>query len=83
MLMRSLLHWSAPQALCLAAAMPSDIVLTVFLQIRAECLQCGSSMAPLFLSKLLDKIKPWCHLINEILSNRIAKILHANVELAS
>ena len=40
-------------------------------------------MAPLFLSKLLDNIKPWCHLINEILSNRIAKILHANVELAS
>lgn len=83
MLMRSLLHWSATRALCLAAAMPSDIVLTIFLQIRAKCLQCGSSLAPLFLSKLLDNIKPWCHLINEIFSDHIAKILHANVELAS
>jgi hypothetical protein len=83
MLMRSLLHWSAPRALCRAAAMSSDIVPTIFLQVRAECLQCRSSMAPLFLSKLLDNIKPWCHLINEILSDRIAKILHANVKLAS
>lgn len=83
MLMRSLLHWSATRALCLAAAMPSDIVLTIFLQIRAECLRCGSSLAPLFLSKLLDNIKPWCHLINEIFSDPIAEILHANVELAS
>lgn len=83
MLMRSLLHWSATRALCRAAAMSSDIVPTIFLQVRAECLQCGSSMAPFFLSKLLDNIKPWCHLINEILSDRIAKILHANVKLAS
>lgn len=36
-----------------------------------------------FLSKLLDNIKSWCHLINEMLSDRMAKILHANVELAS
>jgi hypothetical protein len=36
-----------------------------------------------FLSKLLDNIKPWCHLINEIFSDPIAKILHANVKLAS
>lgn len=83
MLMRNILHWSAARALCLVAAMPSGIVLTIFLQIRAECLQCRSGGVPLFLSKLLNHIKPWCHLINEILSDRIAKILHANFELSS